>query len=96
LENLSSRSYVARKKNQNSGNGQKLPENISAALAVALNPMVLKGKEDWLGGLDSSRRNLKTTVKLSKLLFSNHLSRFALQPSTTFRNPQRRDSTLNV
>src|ERR1700688_1009721 len=52
--------------------------------------------EIWLGGLDSSRRNLKTTVKLSKLLFSNHLSRFALRPSTTFRNPQRRDSTLNV
>jgi hypothetical protein len=72
---------------------RRIPEKGSLYYAGLNKPLKLK---DWLGGLDSSRRNLKTTVKLSKLLFPNHLSRFALQPSTTFRNPQRRDSTLNV
>jgi hypothetical protein len=40
---------------ESNGNGQKPPKNISAALAVALNPIVLNGKESWLGGLDSNQ-----------------------------------------
>ena len=42
-------SYLNAETNEN---GQKPPENISAALAVASNPMVSNGKEVWLGGLD--------------------------------------------
>jgi hypothetical protein len=34
--------------------GAKLAKNISAALADADNLMVLKGKEVWPGGLDST------------------------------------------